>query len=254
MATDNENDVEPEDRRDSASGKHIAAWFGWMTFFGIVGVLVTVGVQSFVNDWCEGDLARQSHEWMTEQADQLRRGEIDCLVNPDPAFVEELLADTACAAKVRELYFGGDTSDPRLGRLRELPNLKCIVFLFADNQNALLERLHGMSAIEKLTFDHTCLSRDDVGHVASFPNLKSLAFDARGLCAADLQGLSGDRSLERLAIQRISSDEELIALLKNLPRLREFSIGVSNAKRDAFQTLLNQALPRCRCHVWEDDR
>jgi len=254
MARDNENDVEPEDRRDSASGKHIAAWFGWMTFFGIVGVLVTVGVQSFVNDWCEGDLARQSHEWTTEQADQLRRGEIDCLVNPDPAFVEELLADAACAAKVRDLYLGGDLSDPRLGRLRELPNLKCIVFLFADNQNVLLERLHGTSSIEKLTFEHTCLSSGDVGHIATFPNLGSLAFDARGLCAADLQGLSGHRSLERLAIQRLSSDKELIALLKSLPRLREFAIGASNKERDAFQKLLNEALPRCKCHVSEDDR
>jgi hypothetical protein len=225
-----------------------------MAIFGLVGTLVTVGIQRYVAEWCEQDTIRLRHAWMTDQADQLRRGEIDCLVNPDPAFVEELLADAACAAKVRELYLGGDLSDPRLGRLRELPNLKCVAFLFAENQNALLKRLHGMLSIEELTFDHTCLSRSDVEPIGGFPSLKSLALDARGLCAADLQGLSGHRSLGRLAVQRVSCDKGLIALLKSLPQLREFSVGASNKERDAFQTLLNQALPLCKCHVSEDDR
>ncbi|MFZ1936856.1 MAG: hypothetical protein WCB27_15540 [Thermoguttaceae bacterium] len=225
-----------------------------MALFGTVGVLITIGVQRYVDEWCQRDTVRRCHGWMMEQADQLRRGEIDCLVNPVPAFVEELLADTACAAKVRELYLGGDLSDPRLGRLRDLPNLKCVVFLFADNQNALLERLRGTSGIEKLTFDNTRLSRSDIEHIGGFPNLKSLALDARGLYAADLQGLSGHQSIERLAIQRVSSDNGLIPLLKSLPRLRDFSIGASNKERDALQTLLNQTLPLCKSHVSEDDR
>lgn len=252
--TEDKNAVTSAHGDRSSNGNDLMVWFGWMMFFGAVGIFVTAGVQHFVTEWCEGDLARQSREWMVEQTDQVRRGEINCLVNPDPAFVEELLADTGCAAKVRDIYLGGGLSDPRLARLRKLPNVKCIVFLFAENQNALLNRLHGMSSIEELSFDRTRLSREDMEQIGAFPNLKSLSFDACDLRPADLHGLGGHRSIERLAIDRATSDKKLIPLLKSLPCLRELSIGASNKERDAFQTLLNDTLPRCKCRVSEDDR
>ena len=233
-------------------------WFGWMAFFGAVGVFLTAGVRHFVVGWSERDLSRQSRVWMLDQAAQLRRGEINCLVNPDPAFIDELLADTACTAKVRDLYLGGDLFDPRLGRLRELPNLKCIIFLFAENQNSLLKRLHGMPGIEELTFDRTWLSHDDMAHIAAFPHLKSLSFDVCQLRGGDMRELSRHPTLERLAIQSVTSNKELSGFFRSMPRLRELSLGICNEDFDAshgsFENALKQALPRCKCRVWDDRR
>lgn len=254
----NDDDVIVNDRDPVGCNNHMMTWFGWMTLFGVIGVLAAIGVQCFVNDWCDGELARQSHEWMNEQAEQLRRGEINCLVNPDPAFVDELLADTSCAAKVRDLYVGSDLSDQRLGRLRELPNLKCIVFLFPENQNALLSRLRGMSSIEELTFDRTRLSREDLAIVGAFPKLKSLSFDQYDLRPADMQGLAGHPTLERLFVKRAAANNELIGLFRSMPCLRELSLGVCgedyDASQNSFEKALKKALPRCKCRVWDDRR
>jgi hypothetical protein len=258
MTTETRNDIVSTDSRASALGRCIVAWFVWMTLFGVVGSLVSVGVHAFVGDQCERDLAQQCHAWMGDQADQLRRDEIDCLVNPDPAFIEELLADAALAAKVRDVYLGGDLSDPRLCRLCELPNLKCVVFLFARNHHALLERMDGMPTVEELTFSWTLLSSDDISHVAGFPHLRSLAFREYPLGSVDLRRLSGHPMLEQLAIDRATPDGELVSLLKAMPRLRECSIRVTDERgglsQDAFQTLLNQTLPQCKCQVEEDIR
>lgn len=251
MARESENGLTPETCPDSTPVGHSIAWFGWMALFGTLGVLVAIGVHSYVDEWCDRDTVRQCRQWMTDQADQLRRGEIDCLVNPEPAFVEELLTDATCAANVRELYLGGDLSDPRLAALRELPNLRSIVFLFAENHEALLNRLGGMPTVEKLTFDHTLLSRRDAESIAAFSNLKSLAIN-RGIGTTDLQAISGHRSLGRLAVDRTTPDKEWLPFLKSLPRLQEVSIGIyddRDSSTDTFQKLLQQALPRCKCRV-----
>ena len=118
-------------------------WFRWMLLFGGLGILATVGLQFLAFAWCDRDESRTSHDWMKDQMQRLRQGEINCLIDPDPRFLEEILADAAAAAAVRDVYLGGDLSDPRLGRLRELRNLKCIVFIFADHHNEFLQRMHG---------------------------------------------------------------------------------------------------------------
>lgn len=133
MPSQEDQDATPADREESEITGHGSTWLGWMTLFGTLGVLAAIGVQAFVAHWCQRDEVRQSRAWMADQLGQLRRGEIDCLVNPDPRFIDELLADAACAAKVRELYVGGDLSDPRLGQLRKLPHLSRIVFLLRNS-------------------------------------------------------------------------------------------------------------------------
>ena len=137
-------------------------WFRWMLLFGGLGILATVGLQFLAFAWCDRDESRKSHDWMKDQMQRLRQGEINCLVDPDPRSLEELLADAAAAAAVRDVYLGGDLSDPRLAGLRELPNLKCIVFIFADHHKEFLQRMHGAAAIEELSFDCTPLERADV--------------------------------------------------------------------------------------------
>ena len=259
MVSEREDDSEaiPANCLPPTSASGWATWFGWMMLFGIVGVLAATALRVPISQSGEEALVRQNHQWMIDQADQLRRGEINCLVDPDPAFIEELLADTTCAAKIRDLYVGGDLSDPRLGRLRELPNLKCIIFLFARKHDAFLERLHGMTSIEELTFDRTPLSRDTLNHIAAFPNLKSLSFDLRDLTPSDLQALKAHPSLERLAIQEAAPDKELIPLFQSMPRLRE----VLDRRREhpmrramLSRKPLKQALPHCNCRVWDDSR
>jgi hypothetical protein len=237
---------------------HIAAWFGWMVIFGTAGIVVTVCIQGYVLRQCQQDVDRQSHTWMMEQADQLRRGEIDCLVNPDPEFVEELLADSACAARVREVYLGSDLGNSRLGKLADLPNLRCVDFVHAYNHSALLQSLHGKSTIDKLTFDGTPLSRDDLRHIASLPNLKLLAFSIYWRSSDDPGDRNGSIAGGTLSAVIPSLDTDVIATLSKLPHLRKASIGIRAYDawpgQEAFKKSLKQAMPRCEFRFWDDER
>ena len=143
MGDQEEQDAIPADHGDSETAGCKMAWFGWMFLFGAIGILTTIGLQHLVPTWCERDEFRTNHGRMTDQMQQLGQGEINCLVDPDPRFIEELLADAASAAAVRDVYLGGDLSDPRLGRLRELPKLKCIVFLCVRHHNEFLRLMRG---------------------------------------------------------------------------------------------------------------
>jgi hypothetical protein len=249
------NDREPTSA-DRDNG--VARWWTCMTLFGCVGILVAAVALHFSDESCKNDVAQQTHQWMQEQAEQLRRGEVDCLVNPDPAFIDELLADAACAAKVRNLYLGGDLSDPRLAELRKLPQLKCIVFIFCENHHGLLSQLRGMSSLEELTFDRTQLSRNDIAVLHEYPSLKSLSFDPYDLRPTDMKGLVGHPALERLAIRRVAADEELIQLVRSMPRLHQLSLGVCDEDFDksssSFENTLKRSLPHCKCSVWDDRR
>ena len=250
MAT--ENDGQP------ASGQHAATWFGWMTLFGLAGIVFTIFVQSYIARQCQEDADRQNHVWMMEQADQLRRGKIDCLVNPDPEFIEELLADTACAAKVREVYLGSDLGDSRLGRLAELPKLRCVDFVHARNQSELLRRLSGKSTIEKLTFDGTPLSRDDLRHIAGCVNLKLLAFTIYWRSSDNRPERDGAAAAGTASVPAPTFDAEALATLAKLPHLRKVSIGFrvydSWPGQKAFEKSLERAMPRCEFRFWDDER
>ena len=249
--------MHPDQENSETVGPKLA-WFGWMLLFGVLGILATISIQNLVRTSCERDELRQSHAWMIDQMEQLRRGEINCFVNPDPWFVAELLGDAACAAKVRDLYLGGDLSDPRLGRLRELPNLKCIVFLFADNHGAFLQRMRGMTTIEELTFDHTRLARGDVDQISSFSHLKSLHIESLSQFS-DLDGLRGHPSLERLSLAASAANKGMIPLFQSMSHLHDLGLGVCHAEKassagNSFEKRLTEALPGCKCRVWEDDR
>jgi hypothetical protein len=238
MGDREEQDAMPADHSDSETVGRKMAWFGWMFLFGTLGILTTAGLQHLVAAWCERDEFRKSHGWMMDQMQQLRQGETNCLVDPAPRFIEELLADAASAAAVRDVYLGGDLSDPRLGRLREFPNLKCVVFLFAEHHNAFLQLMHGAAAIEELSFDCTRLVRADVDQIASFPHLKSLGIghatpfgNQAALHASDLDGLRGHPSLERLRLDAFPDGKGIDAVLQSIPRLREPSIGHATTRK-----------------------
>lgn len=258
MADREESDAMLADHPTSATGNAGFAWFKWMFLFGVLGISTTIGVKQWVENWCADDESRQSHAWMLEQMEQLRRGEINCFVSPDPRFVGELLADAACAAKVQDLYLGGDLSDARLERLRELPKLKCIAFLFADHHSAFLQHMCGMTTIEELSFERTRLGRGDVDCIASFPQLKSLHLSYVPQ-SSDLEGLRGHPSLERLSLDTSASDKAMIPLFQSMSHLRDLTVAASHAEEasqagDSFEKLLVEGLPGCKCRVSQDDR
>lgn len=231
MGDQQEQDAMPADHGASATGDR---WMAWMFLFGAVGILTTAGLQQLVDAWCVRDDFRSNCASMRDQMQQLRNGEIDCLIDPDPRFIEELLTDASSAAAVRDVYIGGDLSDPRFGRLRELPNLKCIVFLFATPLTAFLQRMHGAAGIEELSFECTQLARADVDQIASFPNLKSLGIGRRSpfkrspVQPSDLDALRGHPSLERLNGMGFG---KIDALRKSLPHLREPNAGHATRKK-----------------------
>jgi hypothetical protein len=115
-----------------------------------------------------------------------------------------------------------------------------------------------VTIIEELTFDGTFLSREDVDHVGSFRNLKSLSLNEPGLHAADLQGLRKHPSLERLAIRDANSDKELIEIFQGMPHLREISLGITdehpNPSLGDLERTLKQAMPRCIFRISDDRR
>jgi hypothetical protein len=237
MGDQQEQDAMPADQEASATGGWMA-WCGSMFLFGVMGIVATVSFQRLVHIWCPQDEFRSERAWMRSQMEQLRNGEVNCLIDPDPRFIEELLAEPASAGAVRDVYLGGDLSDPLLGRLRDLPNLKCIVFVFADQTTAFLQRMHGATGITELSFEHTQFTRADVDQIASFPNLKSLGlgeghgFGTAPVHPGDLDGLRGHPSLERLrGIGLPRGSEEANAILKSLPRLREPRAGNATTKK-----------------------
>jgi len=142
-----------------------------------------------VHQWCDEERLRKDRALLREQMEELKRGNVDCLVQPDPRFVDELLADAACTSKIRDLYLGGDVSDPRLGRLRELPNLKSVVLLSANDPDKFLEELRSLTTIEELSLVWCSPSHHGIEHIGSLPNLKRFGLCVGRFDPGDLESL-----------------------------------------------------------------
>jgi hypothetical protein len=229
-----------------------ASCFGWLLLFGLLGALATAAVGVACAKWGERYASRRSHTAMIEQMDQIKRGEIDCLVQPDPRFIDELMADKDCTTKICEIDLRGDVSDQRLGRLRELPNVRCIVLLFAGEPDAFLERLHGMASVEQLTLEYTAPSRRGIESIGKFPKLKSLCLPVDAKKLGDLHGIESHPRIENLVLTRIvECDKRLLPILQSLPRLRTVKLeGVDDpAEAESFEKNLRKALPHCQCTV-----
>jgi hypothetical protein len=192
--------------------------------------------------------AAQVREAMTaQQMEEIRAGKIDCLVNPAPESVDELLADPACVKNVTTLYLGSDVSDPRLARLHDLPNLKSLIFYWTEHPEVFLEHMRGKKSIEAISFDRSDASREGIEHIATLPNLKSLCVSLYGLKSSDLEPLKSHASIENLFLTRATCDKELIPILQSLPRLKSLTIGFQDASDSEFWKSLREALPNCEC-------
>jgi hypothetical protein len=246
-----ENTVSTDNANSESVGRKAGLCLAWLTLFGLIGWLVLTAAMPVIQTRCSREELPKSRALMTQQMEQLKRGEINCLVQPDPRFIDELLAGPVCTANIRDLYLGCDVSDQRLARLRELPNLKCIVFLFAENPDIFLERLRGNATIEELTFDHSFVPSRAIEAIASLPNLKSLALPLDRPKAGKLHGLKNHPTIEKLYLRVADLDESLIPVLQTLPSLRRVTIDTTRSSTDAksYEGSLRKALPNCECHV-----
>ncbi|MGA2259044.1 MAG: hypothetical protein ABSG53_30605 [Thermoguttaceae bacterium] len=238
-----------ENETREATSVKAALCVAWLLLFGVLGALATTPLANVLcAKWIAQDDLRRGHALMTEQMEQIKRGAVTCLVQPDPRFIEELLADTTCAAKIREIDLGGDVSDERLGLLRKLPNLKYVVFLFARDPDIFLERLQGMATIEGLTLERTMPGRRGIELIGGFPKLKSLCLPC-GNAISDLDGIKNHPSIKNLVLTRVGSETHLVPFLQSLPRLRSVAIEDVEEGDEAHKENLHKALPNCQCTV-----
>mgnify|MGYP000976317268 CR=1 FL=1 len=238
-----------DEKYDVADHK-VVSCLGWLILFGVVGFFVMTAVLSSLKSFGDKEELRQCRALMTEQIERIKRGEINCLVQPDPRLIDELMTDTACSEKIRDLYLGGDLSDPQLSRLLELPNLKCIILLFGDKSIVFFEHLKGNAKIEEITIDRTHLTRKAVDCIGSLPNLKSLCCPVEGLKPDDLQGIANHPAIEKLYLGRAENSDGLLPILQSLPRLKNVTIQILEERNpESFRESLQSALPDCKCLV-----
>jgi hypothetical protein len=178
--------------------------FAWVCVFVLVGCISLSLSLMALRYWCTEKEEKATRGLLAEQMKELKRGDVDCLVQPDPRFVDELLADMACASKVRTLYLGTDVSDPRLGRLRELPNLRSVVLLAADEPDEFLKTLRGSTTIEELTLVFCSPSRQGIEYITSLPNLKKFGLCIGRMDANDWEALR--RALPHCECKRVESN------------------------------------------------
>jgi hypothetical protein len=218
---------------------------------GVFGALVCA-----LGKLADQESLRRRHAAMTIQIAEIKSGKIDCLVNPDPDFLDELLADAECKVNLKTVYLGSDAADPRFGRLRELPKLQSLVFFWTENPEPLLERLRGMESVEAISFDRCVISAKGFEHVASLPNLKSLGVPLFGKSAESLNALKDHPYLEQLTLRRVKFDKDLLPLLQSLSRLKSVTVQTEfeeTGKANNVVQMLRANLPNCQCSVRDGD-
>ena len=160
---------------------------------------------------------------MTSQIADIKAGKTDTLIGIDPRFIDDIFADPDCVAKVLSIYFMmGDMSDERLGRLRDLPNVRQIIFYDVRGADIFLKRIRGMPSVESMSFSGMNLPEEAIRHLSSFPNLKLLGCGQYNL-----------------------TDNGLLQL-RDLPQLEDLRIEYTAQVSDKGIKKLQQALPDCK--------
>lgn len=228
----------------------LATCAAWCFLFAMVCAGLTAWASAKCQQWCEGNLQEQRHAALREQIDLIRQGDLDCLVQPDPQFIHEVLDDPACVARIRAVDLAGDLSDERLGRLRELTNLSRLVLLFARRTERLLDRVADIPTVEEVDLIHTHVAKCGIDALMRLPRLKVLSLSAPCIAIGDMEGMRNHPTLEDLLVtHNLHWDDSLVSLLQSLPRLRKVTItGLEEAPK-ALEQSLRRSLPGCECHV-----
>jgi len=209
----------------------------------LVGVLLAI-VGWLGREWQRNhELAESKDRWERQIAD-VKAGKIACLIWPEPRFLKEFVKNQPdVAAKVTEVQFDiGKVSDKRFGYLRQLPHLEAIYFYEVwEGADSFLSRMAGMKTVTKLSFSKTCLSKEGIGAVARFPNLKRLQIDWAWK-GADLTPLRGQRSIETLDLEEVPITPAWITVIASLPKLKEVIVEDGEATAAQLREL-QKAVP-----------
>ncbi|MBN2294944.1 MAG: hypothetical protein JXM70_21125 [Pirellulales bacterium] len=251
------SESEPNPRSTSSGSDLQALNLLQRLVLGILGLLLlaaigylTVTLKQIVDQKGGRAILRQREAAMDQQIQELQERKIDCLVNPDPAFLDELFSDAGCVENLTTLYLGSEVSDPRLARLRDSPNLKSLIFYWSEDPGVFLGHFRGMTSIEEVSLDRSYVSREGIEDLASLPKLKSLCLSMRGLDASDFESLKGHSSIENLFLTEAKCDERLIPILQSLPRLKNVTIELRDGETaKELEKSLSLALPDCECSV-----
>ncbi len=223
---------------------------GLVLMFAIAGTAVVRATRPGLESLASQENTRLARMRLAEQLALIRESQRDFLIYPEPCSVEGLLIDEDCRGRIREIYLAENLSDARLGGLRELPNLRTIVFLFANNADAFLANLRRKESVEWLSFDHSPVSRRGVESLATLPKLKTLCISAS---AADLVPLHNHPTLESFFVFARTEPDRLIPILKTMPRLR--SVTVQTLEEwpmiGRLADRLKSELPNCESKVEE---
>ncbi len=183
----------------------------------LVGILL-VGIAGYGLSYMQ---YRDDQQRMAATVQEVREGRRTSMFRPDPRFLDELFSDPRTAAKLDTLYLYADVSDERLGRLRELPNLKQLHFSCPGTAE-LLKRLEGMQSIESVGFEYT-VAPEWLESVATFANLRSLVIDGP-VGGVELDALRGHQRIEELYLKDFDLTERRVAVIRSLPRLKTLTI------------------------------
>lgn len=226
----------------------------WVVASLALCILGLVAASTAADRWRLREDFRLRRAAMQRQMDEIRSGKIDCLVQPDPEFIDDLLADPPCAQNVECLYLGGDVSDPRLNRLHALPNADTIILVYAGDSGALLRSFQGHARLATLHLEKCDITPEVLDAIGKLPQLKTLCLSTYGIQTSDLAPLQGHPRIEHLVVRGLQPEPGLAPLLQSLPRLHDVKIELveeSKMPLDVVTAALKKALPKCQVEVEE---
>ena len=231
-------------------------WFVGIFLFSAIGIGLLFLATTINRGWCDQLSVKLSYNANVAQLEKIKKGEIDCLVQPDATLVDAIFSDTAIAEKIKTLYLGNDVTAPYLAGLKELPSLKTVVLLCAKQPDVFLERLSGKESLEAISLERCFIPSEGMKIFGGFPNLRSLCFPLFRMTANDLEWLRNHATLEKLYFTKYDGSVSDFSILRTIPRLRELTIRTRSDYNDEKKLLasLEQALPDCRVVVQLEER
>jgi hypothetical protein len=240
----------------STQKNHFFSLLGRGVLFTTIGLGYLFLAWKTSDHWAEQAFAQKTEGIQKAHLEKIRKGGTDCLVQPDAAMVDAIFSDAAIAKNIKTLYLGNDVSGLYLARLKELPNLKCIVLLNAKQPEIFLERISGMKSVETISLERSYIPQNKIDLFSTFPNLDSLCFPIFRIPLKALEGLKNHPALEKLYLTKCDAAGDDFSVLKSLPRLRELTIRTrpDYEGESVLTASLRQALPDCKCIVRLEER
>ncbi|MEN1680351.1 MAG: hypothetical protein AAGJ46_12225 [Planctomycetota bacterium] len=125
-------------------------------------------------------IAEQRKAELRERAVDRIKGKPGYAVIWDAETLAMLANDPDCVANATGARFSMmDCSDPRLGRISDLANVKTLTFYSCNNVEGVLAAAEAMPAVEMVFFEATDVDAASVDRFVNWPSLSTVVFDGR---------------------------------------------------------------------------